>query len=59
MDLLRHFYSGVDFSLSLKTMLLFPTWYGKPYWKYLKLKNRNIIEVAQYANEFFYLFRRL
>ena len=33
--LLSSFYSGVDFNLSLKVMLLSPACFGKPYWKYL------------------------
>ena len=40
----EQFYSGVDFNLSLKIMLLSPAWYGKPHWK--DLNNLSIANIA-------------
>ena len=31
----------MDFDLYLKIMFLSPAWYGKPYWKYLKVARQS------------------
>ena len=54
----------VDFTLSLKIMLLSLAWYGKPYWKYLNARHctreglitPSIRTVTTQTNALFYLF---
>ena len=42
-------FGGGGVNLSLKIMLLSPAWYGKPYWKNLKLSSEKSGEMGDRA----------